>query len=108
MTSPLGPGNCIKVELPFYMVPLLCLKNHKMAPRSISPEVEIYCAKVQSAALYGAEIWGYANTTELTAKENVFMRSLFRLPQSTPIVLLYFNTGLKRVGKLADLRPLLF
>ena len=50
---------------------------HKLVKAStykpVSPVLEIYRAKVQSAVLYGAEIWGYACSSSIRVGKIIFL-----------------------------------
>ncbi|KAJ1149042.1 hypothetical protein NDU88_001862 [Pleurodeles waltl] len=44
--------------------------KHKAGARSISTILKIYAPKAVAAALYGTELWGYANTSVLQVADN--------------------------------------
>ena len=71
--------------------------------RAVTPTIEVYKAASQTAALYGAEIWGSGNVGDLTRAENDFVRALLSLPHYTPLTPLFYDLDLKRIGDLAAL-----
>ena len=48
--------------------------------RPTAPALNIWKGQAVSAATYGAELWGHADTGSLTIAENKFIRSFLILP----------------------------
>ena len=74
----------------------------------LSPVIELYRAKAQSAVLYGAEIWGYINFNTIAVKENQFFRILCGLPRHCPLIPLFYDLAFKQSRHLAPLKPLIY
>lgn len=85
------------------------LRFHKqLYTQSLTPALEVYCAKAQSGALYGAEIWGHTSVNKLMICENIFARSLISVCITIPLIPLLCDLGMKRIGDMAALKPLTY
>lgn len=72
----------------------------------VAPVMIVYKATAVASALYGAEIWGYAD--RLTKTENRFLKTLFKLTQSTPVTPICLDLALNPIHLIAVLKPLLY
>lgn len=75
--------------------------------KPIGTVLEIYAARGVSSALYGAELWGALNMSQLTLSENNFFRNLMSLQASAPTIPLQLDLGCRTIEDQARLRPLL-
>ena len=79
-----------------------------MQDQDVLPALDIYKSKALGAALYGAELWGQDNLPKLSTAENNFIRALTGLPQSTPLLPMLMDLGLRPIGRRIGLRSLLY
>ena len=85
------------------------LKMQKLTQdQEVLPALDIFKAKALGAALYGVELWGHVNHTNLQVAENNFFRALVGLPQSTPLLPVLKNLGMRSISSRIRIRPLLY
>ena len=75
---------------------------------SSSRALEVYKLQAQSGALYEAELWGNSDCHQMVVAENYFLKSLLKLPTSTPTIPLLWDLNIKCIGLILKLRPLLY
>lgn len=84
-------------------------KEHCLSQsRPVAPALTGYDAKAVSAALYGAELWGFYYVNDICRSEHKFLRDLVMLPRNIPLTPLMLDMGRRPIGDIAKLRPLLF
>lgn len=80
------------------------LKKYRLtSSRALSPVLEVYRAVELDGALYGEGLWGYSDSSLLTRMENVFLRSLLNLPNSTPMLPLRWDLNIQIVDHIPQL-----
>lgn len=81
--------------------------TRKLGKQPIVDLIKIYKAKCISTAKYGAGIWGYADVQPLQLVENVFLRYLLAVPNSTASYICHTELGLPYVSDLIKIQPVL-
>lgn len=72
----------------------------------ISPSFGIYRSQACGAALYGADIWGHCNLEMLETTENNFLKSLLKIPPSSPTLPICMDLNLRPISEIAAMRPI--
>ena len=75
---------------------------------SVGCQIDLFQKMVVPILLYGCEVWGYAELDVLDKLQLDFLRFIFKVKRSTPIPMLYSESGLMPISTLVKSRMLSF